>query len=64
MIVWTGFMLSVQHLENEENTNSPPGAVAKIDELIFTRHFDTIVMSAMEKPMRKQNDVVFRGVFE
>lgn len=40
------------------------GAVAKIDELIFTRHFDTIVMSAIEKPMRKQNDVVFRGGFE
>lgn len=57
-------MLSVQHLENEENTNSPPGAVAKIDELIFMRHFDTIVMSAMEKPVRKQNDVVFRGGFE
>lgn len=57
-------MLSVQHLENEENTNLPPGAVAKIDELIFTRHFDTIVMSAIEKPMRKQNDVVSRGGFE
>lgn len=57
-------MLSVQHLENEENTNLPPGAVAKIDELIFMRHFDTIVMSAIEKPMRKQNDVVFRAGFE
>lgn len=57
-------MLSVQHLENEANTKLPPGAVAKIDELIFTRHFDTIVMSAIEKPMRKQNDVVFRGGFE
>lgn len=57
-------MLSVQHLENEENTSLPPGAVAKIDELIFMRHFDTIVMSAIEKPMRKENDVVFRGGFE
>lgn len=57
-------MLSVQHLENEANTKLSPGAVAKIDELIFTRHFDTIVMSAIEKPMRKQNDVVFRGGFE
>lgn len=57
-------MLSAQHLGNEENTNLPPGAVAKIDELIFTRHFDTIVMSAMEKPMRKPKAAVFRAGFE
>jgi len=57
-------MLSVQHLENGANTNLPPGAVAKIDELVFMRHFDTIVMSAIEKLMRKQNDVVFGAQFE